>query len=156
MRDVELHRSKSRLDAVFRQAGGLGASGDQELQAHFSRYLCVLVAGFVEVSVRRIFVRYAGGHSDPNVARFVTEQLKGFQNPKMENIYLLARGFSVDWEADLRTVTAGELKDAIDSVVANRHKIAHGESVGLSLGVLKGYYARVVEVIEVLEERYGP
>jgi hypothetical protein len=105
--------------------------------------------------VRRIFSQYAVSHGDSNVARYVGDQLKWFQNPKMENIYLLARRFSPGWEAELRSATAGELKDAIDSVVNNRHKIAHGESVGLSFVVLGEYYKRVIRVVELLETKCG-
>jgi hypothetical protein len=150
--DVEIYRSKSRLDAVFGQAttvGGLG--GDPELQAHFARYLCVLVSGFLEISIRRILAEYSRTHSDPNVAKYVSARLENFRNPKSENIYQLTGGFSTSWEAALRTATLGELKDAVDSIVANRHRIAHGESVGLSMVVLKDYYRRVVKFVEVFE-----
>jgi len=44
-----------------------------------------------------------------------------------------------------------QIKDSIDSVIANRHNIAHGKSVGMSLGTIKGHYDNIKKVILIFE-----
>jgi len=56
----------------------------------------------------------------------------------------------------MESFVAGERKDAVDSVVANRHQIAHGQDVGLTLIRIMGYYAHVSETIDFLETEFVP
>jgi hypothetical protein len=146
----EVTQAKQRLDAVFKVGQSLD---DLDAQAHFARYLCVLTSGFIETSVRAIFASYARLQSGPAVQNFVECELTFFQNPKMEKILELARAFKPEWEDALRRETDGQLKDAVDSIVANRNRIAHGESVGLSLAVINRYYADASRVVELLEKQ---
>jgi hypothetical protein len=46
----------------------------------------------------------------------------------------------------------GARKDALDSVVDIRNKIAHGESVSLSLGTITQYHERIDEIIVYVEK----
>jgi len=41
----------------------------------------------------------------------------------------------------------------IDSVVANRHQIAHGRFVGLTLGRMKQYYDEIIKAIALVDEQ---
>jgi hypothetical protein len=43
------------------------------------------------------------------------------------------------------------MRDAIDSTVATRHLIAHGESTGITFATVESRYKRIVEAIEVIE-----
>lgn len=91
----------------------------------------MLVSGFLETSLQILYYQYAKDKAAPFVANYVDAQLGRFQNPNMDRILALTRSFSPDWATGLRAATEGEIKDSIDSIVANRHKIAHGESVGI-------------------------
>ena len=153
MRTRELARRQQRLDSLFDKVGTLT---DLEVQAHWSRYLCVLVSGFIEVSIQEIYRQYARDRAGQNVANFVDGRLKDFRNPKMERILQTTRLFSVEWEQELRAfVEDGPLKDAIDSIVNNRNKIAHGDDVGITYVTVKQYYKNAVKVVEVIEEQCG-
>ena len=131
MINLDVIRAKQRVDHLFTQTRFV--SGDLEIQSHWARYLCVVVSGFLESSVRQLYASYGRRRASPQIARFVDSQLKFFQNPKTEKILELARSFDSTWETELRTAAGGEPKDAIDSIVANRNNIAHGESVGTRL-----------------------
>ncbi len=149
MNTVEIDRYKKRLDYLFDRAKEF--AGEPELQAHWSRYLCVLVSGFLEVAVQTLFTEYAKSKATPVVSNYVDAQVSRFQNPKMDKILELTRAFSSEWAEELDKATSGELKDAIDSIAANRHKIAHGESVGISLSRISRYYRDAVRVIDLIE-----
>lgn len=153
MSPVEVVRYQQRLDHLFTQIKSF--SGDIELQSHWARYLCVLVSGFLETSVRAIYSNYARTKAAPYVANYVEAQLKDFQNPKMEKILQLTREFSPEWEDALRSATDGEPKDAVDSIVANRHRIAHGEWVGITYDAMRRYYQNAVLVVKKVEDLCG-
>jgi len=76
--------------------------------------------------VRAIYGQYTQDKAAPNVANYVTRMLNGFQNPNMTNIISLTNSFNPGWGVFLTEQTDGELKNAIDSICANRHLIAHG------------------------------
>ncbi len=51
---------------------------------------------------------------------------------------------------------ADELKDAIDSIVSLRNRIAHGESVGITYIRILEYYQRANRVIDFLINQCHP
>ncbi|MBI1747670.1 MAG: hypothetical protein HYR55_13950 [Acidobacteria bacterium] len=153
MKNVEVTRSRQRLDSLFDQVKAFVQ--DAELQSHWAKYLCILVSGFLETSVREIYSQYTEAKSAPYIVNFVEYQLKSFQNPKMEKILDLTGMFSPEWESSLRNATKGELKDAVDSIVANRNNISHGKSVGITYATVQNYYQNVIKVVELIENQCG-
>lgn len=151
MTNIEIVRREQRLDSLFARAGR--AASDPELQSHWARYLCILVSGFLETSIRTIFERYASERAHPQVARFVAAQLGFLQNPKMGKILELVAKFSAEWARQLEGDTQGEIKAAVNSIVANRHKIAHGEDVSLGLVGLLGYYKSAKKLVKLIEQQ---
>ena len=149
MKTLEVVRYKQRLDQLFSQIGSLPL--DPELRSHWARYLCVMVSGFLEVSVRAIYRNYSRGKSAPTVSNPVESRLESFQSPKMNAIISLARDFSPVWAEELDGLTQGEHKEAVDSIVANRHLIAHGADTGLTFHRIEAWYRSAVEVVEVVE-----
>lgn len=150
MRNIEIVRRENRLDSLFERAGR--AAREPELQSHWARYLCVLVSGFLEGSIRTIFASYASVRASPEVSRYVTAQLGFLQNARMDKILRLVHRFSPDWEEQLRAETQGEIRAAVNSIITNRNKIAHGEDVSLGLAGLKDYYKCAKKLVKRIEQ----
>lgn len=148
MSSIEITSYKNRLDNLFSLISNIQ---ETELRSHWSRYLCVLVAGFVETSVQTIFGDYARKSSSPNVSNYVNSKLKRFTNPNMQDIIELAGIFNSSWREKLEQGSQGELKDAVDSVMANRNKIAHGENIGITYLRIKEYYNSILKLINLVE-----
>lgn len=142
---AEVTRLKARLDATFARAPS--AASDLEVQADFARYLCVLVSGYFESAICTLLVAYAETRSAPQITAFVERQLGPWTNPKAEKIVDLFGAFTQDWRHDLSAYLVDERKDSINSLVALRHKIAHGESVGTSLSQVKAHYKTIGDVV---------
>jgi hypothetical protein len=149
---LEIQRQKQRLDELFNSAGKLP---DPEMQSHWSRYLCILTCGFLENSVELCLNEYSKKRSDPAIANFVSAKLRGFQNPKMSAITEILGAFKPEWKSDLEAATQGQLSDSVNSIVGNRHRIAHGESVSLSMSSLRDYYRDATAVVALLEKACG-
>jgi len=73
----------------------------------------------------------------------------------MAPIIELFGSFNPAWRAELESATEGKLGDSINSIVGNRHSIAHGQSVSLSLVGLTSYYRDALKVIELLHSTCG-
>lgn len=153
MRNREANQHKDRLDDLFKQVGEVS---DINLQGHWARYLCVLVSGFIEVSIRAILTEHVKNKSAPSVANYVVRGLDRFQNPNMERILQTLGAFNPAWADEIGKLTEGELKDAVDSVRANRNRIAHGGNVNIRYRTIAFYYDNAVKVIEIIEEQCDP
>jgi hypothetical protein len=73
----------------------------------------------------------------------------------MGTILDLAAGFNQEWRQQLEVGTSGQLGESVNSIVGNRHKIAHGESVGLTLHTLVQYYRDALSVIDLVRHVCG-
>jgi len=151
MKNQKINSNKQKLDHLFDKVKDFSA--DTYLQSHWARYLCILVSGFLETSVRIIYREYAKNKAIQQVGNFVEGKLEDFQNPKMEKIIQLTGLFSKEWENELRRETEGELKAAVDSIANNRNQIAHGGSVRMTYIDIKRYYERAIKVIELIENQ---
>ena len=148
MQDIDAQRR--RLDTLFERAREL--SGDAEMQSHWAKYLCVLVCGFLENSVELCLLDYCRKRTDGNISNFVSSELRAFQNPKMGKILELFGAFSKTWEESLKRDSEGKISDAGNSIVTNRHMIAHGGKSDISMASLKYYYADVIRGVEIMRK----
>jgi hypothetical protein len=69
----------------------------------------------------------------------------------MEPLCQLVGEFSDAWEKNLRQFIDDERRTAINSVMGNRNRIAHGESTSLGFVQLKTWYEKICEVIEFID-----
>lgn len=147
---VVAHRA--RLDAAFQRAKGVN---NLQLQADLARYLCVLVAGYLEQATRQILGDFAVRKAHPQIGRYVERRLTFFTNANSQKLCTLVGDFDAGARIRLEAFLEGERKDAIDSVVANRHEIAHGRDVGLTLIRITEYDRHVSEAVEFLRSEFS-
>lgn len=146
----EIHALTQRLDHVITLADRLGS--DDELCAQYARYICVLVSGYVEEALRVLLLSYASVRCGPELARFVQLKTQDLTNLKFAKLLSVLEMFSLAWRNDFETRVGENAKDALNSVVANRHLIAHGKTTNISLARVKQYYALIKPAVTVLEE----
>jgi hypothetical protein len=151
---AEVSRLRKRLEATFARIPS--SSADLEVQADYAKYLCVLVSGFFENAIVALVLHYAEQRSAPEIAAFVERQLDRWTNPNAEKILTLFGSFNPDWRTALESHLVDERKDSVNSLVALRHKIAHGESVGTSLSQVQAHYKVILEVVNYLADLTQP
>jgi hypothetical protein len=74
MLNWELTQQLRKLGAFAKKAGD-SSLNDLELQAHWAKYLCVLVAGFIENSLEEVYSEFVTAVSSPAVAKFAKSRL---------------------------------------------------------------------------------
>jgi len=128
---------------------------DEDLQAELPRYLCILVSSSIEERCRDVATAFAYARSAPEIVRFVRARTKRFRSPSSGNI----RDFFSEFDPERANGWYDELADdqraALDSIAANRNQLAHGGSVGLSLGRLTFYSERAGRAMGRLDQRFG-
>ncbi len=149
MTNAALHKQRQVLDSLVAKAKSLP---DIELQSHWAKYLCVLISGFLENSVKELYGDYLIKTASPPSAKWGAYHLKQIRNPKAQKLIEIARQFSETMAADLETfLDIDGRKDAIDSIMNHRHNIAHGKATTLSMVPLKEYWTKSIDVIDHTE-----
>lgn len=136
---------QQRIDAVFSRVGGL--NGDLELQADLAKYLCILVAGYIEKSFSEIVLEHARRCGAPSLQNFVEQNTSKFTNANASKIIQFLGAFDSDWRLKIEYHLKDEKKDAVDSIYGLRNNIAHGVSVGLTYIRMKDYYTKIKDLV---------
>ena len=153
MNNREVARQKQRLDSLFQSTQG-ASSNDLTLQSHWARYLCILVAGFLENALKEIYSEYIKSKASKPIVDYAVHHLMSLQNPKAQRFLDLAGSFQREWRKELEEfISEKGRKDAIDSIMKNRHEIAHGKDTGITIARIKTYFDLSIEVVEFIESQ---
>lgn len=155
---MKLHRLASQYQAIIWLIGETSSIDPSklELEAHWARYLCVLSAGFLENALPEVYTAYAATCANYKVSNYVSSRLALLQNPKSGRFVETARSFDKTWAEELEAfLLIGGRKEAIDSIMSNRHQIVHGKNSNISLVRVIDYLAKSVEVVEYIEDQCG-
>jgi hypothetical protein len=147
----EVNRLRNSLKGAFDRAKSLQVV-DAEIQSDLARYLCVLVSGFVETAVAELAIEHCRSRSATSVLSYASAQLDRLQNLKSQRLVQVIGSFEKKWSSELSSFMDGARKDALDSVIDLRNKIAHGESISLSLGRITEYHEKIDELIVFIEK----
>lgn len=144
-----VHAHRQRIDAVFSRVKGVAE--DAEMLSDFSKYLCILVAGFIERSFSEIVLEHARQCGSPSLQRFVERNTCKFTNANTKKILQFLGSFDSGWQVQMESFIVDEKKAAIDSIYGLRNSIAHGASVGLTYTRVAEYYSLVKSIVEHAE-----
>lgn len=130
MKTAELSRQTTSLRALIKRVGHDPSTKALEMQGHWARYICILTSGYVENTVREIYSQYVRKNSySKAVIRYSTKQLDGVQNPRADKLIKIAASFDPAWGRGLETHLSQNFRsEALNSIMSNRHLIAHGRS----------------------------
>jgi hypothetical protein len=128
-----------------------------ELQGHWGKYLCILAAGFLENAIGEIYSDLARKSSSPQIYSFTSKMLQKINNPKSSKFVEIAYAFKKQWGEELEQYFNDnpQKKTGIDSIMANRHLIAHGKTATVSVARLNEYLDSSISVLEFIENQIG-
>jgi hypothetical protein len=102
----------------------------------------------LEESVKIIIRIYVATKTHPNISNYMNSSTGNLTNLKSEKLGNFLNAFNSDWKEKFDTMLTDEEKDSINSVVANRHQIAHGQNVGVSYVHVNEWYKNIKKVVE--------
>ena len=123
------HRLRAAIDSARADAHKLS----NENQSRLAQLMTIWASGYLEATCREILRAYARQRSDPSILRYVSRHLERFRNPNMDNILNLIRSFDEDSARQLEVFSSGRIKESVNGMVAQRHRIAHGRSTDTTI-----------------------
>lgn len=148
-----LHRERDKVSRIIELGKHLPID-DGELVGHWGRYACVSCSGYLETALRLVIQKRIEKKSSPEIQAFVVRSLESIQNPKAERFVKVLRSFREEWGNSLEEYFQknDEVKNAIDSIMANRHLIAHGKNCSISLGRIQAYFKLADLAVSFIDE----
>lgn len=144
--------------------GAMTLDRTSEIDSDQAKYLCIRISGFVEVSLREICKDYIRTHiaAGSPMEHYINHQWSATKRGKSANremILSLLLEFDKNWADDFKRNkfpknSNGHL--ALNTVMEQRNKIAHGEDSNITLADLKAYFSKIVQVIEEFEKQFKP
>lgn len=126
-----------------------------DLKAHWGRYLCITVAGFLETALQEIYESYADETAGGNLAKYVGSQIRyTIGTPNAEGIIRTAQAFSDAWADELRSFLAQDGRQiAINTIMSQRNAIAHGRPSTISPAQVREHLDQCVAVLAFIESQ---
>jgi len=142
---------EDKLDKMYIQVKKVS---DKEEQSEWSKYLCVLTAGYIEESFRLILSEYVRVRASQQIQKYLETEIKYITNCKTEKILQILNRFSPDWSAKFQNEIKNnsDIKVHIDNIVSNRHTIAHGKSSGITFLTIEKYFPTIKQGVLILSE----
>lgn len=152
MQNRELVKQYARIVKLINDTN-TSTYGDLELQGHWGKYLCVLVSGFLENAISTVYSEFVSQSASPHVTQYTQKSLDKIQNPKASRFVSVAYQFKKKWGQELEQFFNDypENKQAIDSIMTNRHQVAHGKTTSISVNRVRDYLEKSVQVIDYIE-----
>ena len=129
MRFGDSHRLEAAIVSAREEARELSI----ENRSRLAQLMTIWASGYLETTCREVLRAYAEQNADPKVLRFVSQNLGRFSNPNMERILNLVRSFDKDSASQLEDYARGSIKESVNGMVAQRHRIAHGRSTDTTI-----------------------
>lgn len=131
-----------RLEERIRKARDRAASPEltDEDRAWLGEMAAIWASGYLEAAFRDTLRQYVATRADARVRRAMSRRLDRFRNPRLGVILDLVGEFDTAWEQELRSLADGAVGESVNSIVALRHRVAHGRSDRVSIGAVGSYF----------------
>lgn len=151
---IDSMRRQIKASIIRMEAKGL----DDETRADLARFLCVRVSGLVERAFRELVGDLAQQRADPRIAEYVVAKVSRVTNLDANGLLGALETLDTKWAGEVRQLFDDDpsAKDALNSIVAGRHRLAHGHDHGVSPNNLKLWYAAVDRIVQKLEDLIDP
>ena len=128
---------------------------DDEIVADLAAYVCILLYGYFEISVKDMISNYSDRHPGEKLDDV---QTKNHHNFKPKELFKFLGHFSSHWEyiAKQKILPDTQMYDTLRSLVADRNGIAHGESVDLRIVNIVEYKKQIVELLQLINGIINP
>lgn len=138
----------SSLDALFKTAESIN---DEEIQAHFSKYLCVKTSGLFENYLKSQIGDFADSTSAKPIANHVKSKNRHFTNVNYEKLNVFLNSFDSEWWDKFKDQLSDSMKSSLNSVISNRNNIAHGNPDNITFTNMKEHYENIKKIINIID-----
>lgn len=147
------YKTQQYIQQLDRQYEKVKQVEDDEIKSMLTKFLCVRTSGLLENYIKSRIGDYTQGRVPKEINRYISQKFKDVTNLKCNRLKDVLDSFSNEWSEEFLTYLEEheQQKNSIESLITNRHNIAHGQNVGMSFSILEQYYEDVKAVITKLE-----
>ena len=126
---------------------------DEEIKSLLLKLFCVRLSGLVELYLKNRISDYSKGKVPKEINRYLTVKFKDITNLKTNKLCEILSNFSVQWADDFKNYVDlhEQTKTSLDSLIAQRHNIAHGQPSTINQSSMNQYYADIKNIINYLD-----
>lgn len=132
-----------------------GVALELEFDAHWAKYTCVLISGFIEQSVKEIFLEHVSKQSSSRIANYIRTIWPNSKNMHCESLGNILSSFEPSWADEFASwVNDEERKKEINEIIRWRNNIAHGKESNtnnVTINSVKQKFRIACELIDYLE-----
>lgn len=151
----------SRVDKLIEKSESLR---DDEDKSEWAKYLCILISGILEVSIKELTRNFTDKKANPKIKNFVEYKIKDITNCRISKISTILASFDnkndKSWKElfkqklnELGIEEEKKIGDHINSLISQRNIIAHGNTgSNITMTNIREYYLSVLKVVEILHE----
>lgn len=128
------------LDTLFSYFGSLTL--DEMLKSHVAKYLTVLISGIYEDIIKNFVVELTQRDTiNKCTKQFIFNRIKlSLRNPDFENLKGFLNQFDKEWIKILNKEIEEKHISALNSIIANKNLIAHGDPSVITFDNIKEFY----------------
>ena len=151
-------RYRSRIQSLLNNTPGGGGGGisEFEVNAHWAKYVCVLVSGYIEQAVKEVLLEHSSSSSGPRVSSYVEKTWPSSKNMACTAINEMLGHFDARWsDIFLSWIDEEERKKEINEIIAWRNSIAHGKESStnnVTMGSVSKKFKSACDLVDFLEE----
>lgn len=124
-RVLDRQRLRNLVNKPPTSAEGIGH--ETAVKAHWAKYICVLISGFVEQAIKEIIFEHVSSKTSPRVNKYVVDTWPKSTNMKCEAIGKILGSFDKKWEEVFNDwLSESERRKEINEIISWRNEIAHG------------------------------
>ncbi|MGR3366703.1 HEPN domain-containing protein [Sagittula sp.] len=130
-------------------------ASELEIKAHWAKYTCVLISGYIEQAVKEIILEHASATSAPRIRKYIEGTWPNSKNMRCDAIRDILDNLDVTWSTRFdEWLGQDERKKEINEIISWRNDIAHGKETNtnnVTLGSVSTKFKIACELIDFLE-----
>ncbi|WP_025146616.1 HEPN domain-containing protein [Pedobacter jeongneungensis] len=147
---MRLEVQERRLDEL---AIEIGRVDDLELKSHLSKYLCILISGFIENYIKELVLNLHERNCKKEISKFITSKVRGLTNLDDPKLIAFLETFNEEWARRYKAERNDEMEAALNNIYAQRNAIAHGNASNSNITYLSivKYFTLIKELLNILK-----
>ena len=127
---------------------------EDEIRSLLANYLCIRTSGLLETFIKGRISDYIDKKAPKEVKRYIATKMKDITSLNAKKIVSVLDAFSNTWSTGFQLYIDchEQEKNSLNSIVANRHNIAHGQNSRVTFANMKQYYTDIKGVIAELDK----
>lgn len=150
--EIYYNEQKQHLDNIIEK--GKKTNALDGTQDEWAKYLCIQVSGFLENTIKNIILNYSTANSIQQITKYITSKTKNLTNLNEDSLRQLINSFSKEWRKifEIKIKENRVLKDSVDSLIAVRNKLAHGENQTIRYTTVEKHFENVQKIVIIVQD----